>query len=87
MVEEIRGDEKEGEDKDASICSVISPEQRRLEGLPDLLRLCPWLPRAVRVLHVGDEEDVDWDQQGGHEGQSESKHRNCRTARGFILWP
>ena len=59
MVEEVGGDEEEGEDEDPPVGEVVRPQQRGLEGLPDLLRLCPGFPRAVGVLHVGDEEDVD----------------------------
>ena len=87
VVEEVGGDEEESEDEDPSVGEVVRPQQRGLEGLPDLLRLCPGFPRAVGVLHVGDEEDVDGNEEGGHQGQGESKHCDGRAARSLVLRP
>ena len=52
-----------------------------------LLGVRPGLPGAPAVLHVGDEEHVHWDQQGGYQRQAQPQDGDEGGARRPVLRP
>ena len=62
---------QESKDENDSVESVVGLHHRPLQAGPDFGISRPRLVRPVRVLHVGHEEDVDGDEEGGDEGEEE----------------